>query len=233
MKHIFSILIFTFILHITLFSQTGTIRIAKPKPLPKKDTLIIPKRTFGILAHISGNYTFRANNKIGYEAGIALITRCSASIGLSYCVEEQYYQLSSYNMAEQKPETPFFYSQNHSEYLKLPLEIGSNGLIIGGIKSSITRNIYFGLGLCPEYLLKTKDEHERLKYGDFNQFNLAGSITLGITVKKNCRIGFTYSKDFFENMKDRKLYDVYGSATSKQKTKTKLLSFSVYYHFGL
>lgn len=232
MKRFYSILVFVLILPAGLFSQTGTIRIAKPKPVAK-DTVITRKVPLGISVHVSSNYTFKNNKKIGYEGGIAFVNGYPGphaySIGLSYCVEEQYYQLSSYNRDLLQANIPFSKSQNHSEYLKLNLKMGT---ALSFMASRAGGSAYFDLGLSPEYLLKTRDEHQRLNYADFRQYNLAGSITLGIPFKKS-NFTVTYSKDFFENLKDQKLYDSYGAVSGKQKSKTRLLSFSFCYYFGL
>lgn len=233
MKQIFSTFILVLLQHF-LFSQTGTIKIAKPV---KKDTVITPERLRFII-HAGSNYTFKSNRKIDYAIGISS-SQISfnnpnpshfSSMGIEYCVEEQYFEISAYNKAKQMAETPYSKSQNHSEYLKVPLQLGIT-MILAGVNSKNRGSLQFILGLKPEYLLKTKDENNRLVYSDFKQFNLAGSFTIGIPIKKHYRIDLGYSKDFFENLKDRNLYDPNGAITGKQKTKTNLLSISLNYGF--
>jgi hypothetical protein len=223
MKRSLSILTCALIFPLLSFSQTGTIKIAKPV---KKDTVINFKRPPLFTFSAGANYTLKKNTKIGYEATVLFRPYGHAfGIGIEYCQEEQYYELSAYNKDLMLPDNSFPKSQNRSQYLKLPLEFGCT-VSIGG-----TGNFYYALMLKPEYLLKMKNENNRLEYTDFNQFNLAGGFTFGVRVKKHYRINLTYSKDFFENIKDRNIYNSNGGITGKQKTKTNLLSFSVSYLF--
>jgi hypothetical protein len=225
MKRHFSV-IFCLLFNSFTFSQAGTIKVAKSE---KKDTMKVSGGTLALSSHISCNYTLKNNQKIGYEIGVSggqifNQKKYSYLIGLNFCTEEQYYTLSAFNPKEQKTEIAYANSQNHSTYLKLPVEIGAT------IRFSKKNAQYFGLGLSPEYLLKTKNEYHRLMYSDFYQFNLSGFFTLGIRIlHQHARISLTYSKDFFENLKDRNIYDSDGKITGKQKSKTDLVSFSISY----
>ena len=92
--------------------------------------------------------------------------------------------------------------------------------------------VYFTWGVTPEYLIKTKNQYGRLNYADFNQFNLSGYVALGTPLPKfNVKVYLSYSKDFFNNLKDNNVYNEQGIATGKQKSKTNLLSLSINYTF--
>lgn len=219
----FSILFFSLI-SIQLSSQTGTIKIVKPVT-PKKDTVLPPsKRGIVITTGISGNYTFKGNNKFGYEAEVCIPIHNALFIGLKYCSENQYYQLSAFNKETATQEPAYARSENRSDYLKVPI------VLMRDIQTGSRRHFLFSFGLVPEYLWKTKNQYGRLNYSEFNQFNLAGTISIGFPIFKNhYSININYSKDFFENLKDRNIYDQYGTTVGKQKSKTNLLSLSLSY----
>jgi hypothetical protein len=231
MKHL--ILFLILILSNTLLSaQTGTIKIAKPKS-EKKDT-IIPSRNKIIIIPSGGmNYTFKGNDKIGYEFGLALGSRPKnasahrASIGLQYCIEQQYFRTSEYVNENGEIRSPITKLQSRFEYLKLPLECGGMATFTGG---SFSGRFLLKIKLVPEYLLNMNNNDGMLHYSDFRPFNLAGGFTLG-TEFKHFRIGLSYSKDFFENLKNQKIYDSTKMITGIQKSKTNLLSFSVTYNY--
>jgi hypothetical protein len=228
MKNRYLILFFLFSLS-SVFSQTGTIKIAKPKPAVK-DPVIKSQEIYSFKPYITSNYSFKGNDKIGYEAGIVINRSIRKSmtgwwIGLSYCSEKQYYHLSAYDLKEQQAAIPYGSSQNTSAYLKLPMFINEN------LTTGKGRRLYIAFGITPEYLLKTKDEHQRLGYSDFRQYNLAGTISVGFYIRQRLLFETIYLKDFFENLKDRNLYDATGAAYGKQKSKTNLISFSAAYIF--
>jgi hypothetical protein len=225
-KHYFIILFLLFISNL-LLSQTGTIKIVKPK----KDTTLVLKRSTVILVTIGSNYTFKGNNKFGFDGGITFPIISPGHYfniysGLEYSHENQYYALSPYNKITSAQETPHSRSQNTSDRLKIPIGImyhfvyGSAGYALLSAK------------VLPEYLLKTKDQYGRLNYSDFNRFNLAAGISIGIHVLRHYAINIGYSKDLFENLKDRNIYDQYGTAQGKQKSRTNLLSLSLSYHIS-
>lgn len=226
MKRLYFFILFIFISSTLLFSQTGTIKIVKPVP-PKKDTVIaIPKKVITITTTITGNYTFKGNNKFGYDAEVSFPFHNVLFIGLKYCNENQYYQLSPYNKETLKQEIAYPKSENKSDYLKIPITIKTYMGANRGLS-----DVLFSFGLTTEYLLKTKNQYGRLNYSDFNRFNLAGTISLGIPIfRKNYSINVGYSKDFFENLKDRTIYDQNGAVLGKQKSKTNLLSLSLSYY---
>ncbi len=225
MKRIYISILFLSLSSILLFSQTGTIKIVKPIS-PKKDTVVTsPKRTIYITTSAASNYTFKGNNNMGYEAEVTIPFHNILFIGLKYSNENEYYQLSPFNKETFKQETPYQKSATKSEYLKLPIvvkeyyNIGKRGYFL------------FSFGLTPEYLIKTKNQFNRLNYSDFNKFNLAGTISIGHSIlRKYCSINLCYSKDFFENLKDKKIYDPNGAIVGKQKSKTNLLSLSLSYY---
>lgn len=221
MKHKF---LFFFLLFVSISSaQTGTIKIQKPKetPVPAKDSSFAEGRSS--IINVGCNYTFKNNRKIGFEAGFTMYPITGKShfgIGLQYCVENNYYELSAYNQHTHLADVGYLKSQNKSEYIKIPIEVyellhyGANGR---GAAS---------LGLAPEYLIKNKNEFQRLYTNDFNRFNVAGFVSVSF-VLKHFRIGIKFSKDVFENLKDRNIYDLNGVVTGKQKSRTNLISFSL------
>lgn len=217
------------------FSQKGTIKIAKPaqEVAPAKDS-VTPKKHPIIVGEEGVNYTFKGINKVGYCAGVTFIPRLRTDyrrsrlfIGIQYSAENQFYKLSAFNAHTKLPETPFDKSENKSEYLKLPIGLRGNFLIAAGA-------IPISIGLTPKYLIRNTDQNKRLGGSDFNQFNLAANISLGKTIrffgksiKTSWVLNFTYSKDLFENLKDRKIYDASGAVIGSQKSKTNLLSVSI------
>ncbi|OFY84211.1 MAG: hypothetical protein A3F72_14380 [Bacteroidetes bacterium RIFCSPLOWO2_12_FULL_35_15] len=225
MKRLSFFILFYSLVPYFLFSQTGTIKIVKPLP-PKKDTVVTPrKKAINFTTSISSNYTFKGNNKFGYDAEASFLFHNVLFIGLKYSNENQYYQLSPFNKETLKQEIAYSKSENKSDYLKIP--IGFKYQILTGSQG----RFLISIGLSPEYLLKTKNHYGRLNYSDFNQFNLAGTISLGIPIfRKNYSINVSYSKDFFENLKDKNMYDQNGAVLGKQKSKTNLLSLSLSYH---
>lgn len=226
MKRLYFFILFIFISSTLLFSQTGTIKIVKPLTA-KKDTVVTPrKKTITFTTSISSNYTFKGNNKFGYDAEVSFPFHNFLFIGLKYCNENQYYQLSPFNKETSKQEIAYSKSENKSDYLKIPITIKTSM----GTKRGLS-DFIFSFGLTTEYLLKTKNQYGRLNYSDFNQFNLAGTISLGFPIfRKNYSINVGYSKDFFENLKDRNIYDQNGAILGKQKSKTNLLSLSLSYY---
>jgi hypothetical protein len=214
--------------HYTLLSQTGTIKIQKAKP--QKDTIVAtPKTRIVVIANAGINYTLKKNTKIGYNFGIDLGPGNRGpyshlySIGFEYCVEEQNYLLSAWDKEYMAPAGFVERSGTRSHYLKVPFKIGSHMMI------NRFSNLLLGLGLKPEYLLKTQNKDRRLSYSDLAQYNLSGLVSLGMYFKKVYRIEFSYSKDFFENLKDRNIYDSNGAVTGKQRSKTNLLSLTLSY----
>lgn len=224
MKKAYSAFLFLLLFSFVANSQTGTIKIAKP-PAAKKDTIIPPKKKYiGIGIDAGSNYTFKGIHQYGYYADIRFPTHHFLFWGLGYAHEIEYYSLSAYNKETLKPELAYTKSVNQSDYAKLDLGISYNMAV--GARS----NFYFMLCLEPQYLLQTKNQYGRLNYSDFNKFNLAGSVSIGVPiplVHRRCSVHIRYSKDFIDNLKDKNLYNETGVAIGKQKSKTNLLSLSL------
>lgn len=223
-----AILVFLLITN-CLFSQTGTIKIAKP-PATKKDTIIPQKNQRAIITSVSSNYTFKGINQLGYEAEVLVgFYNNHCFVGLKYCNENQYYQLSSYNSETLLSETGYSKSENKSDYLKMP--IGFSTFLTGGNINVGNRGRFcLSMAIVPEYLLKTKNQYDRLGYDNFNQYNLSGYVALGIPIKKfNLSVNVSYSRDFFNNLKDKNVYNEQGAVIGKQKSKTNLLALSISY----
>ncbi|MDF2438579.1 MAG: hypothetical protein K0Q95_2955 [Bacteroidota bacterium] len=233
MKQLLALIIFSSVT--TVFSQSGTIKVAKPKPVPKKDTAAIVNviQVWSYKPFIASNYSFKDNNKLGYEAGISFNRSVNKSLagawfGLSYCAEQQFFELSSYDKQKQEKAAPFSQSQNKSEYLKLSMGVGEMLNLLGGRRRG---DLYIELGIVPKYLLKTSNEYNRLFYSDFRKYNIAGKVNFGFFIKRRLLFEMIYSHDFLENLKDRNIYDQTGAYIGKQHSKTKLLSFSASYIF--
>lgn len=212
-----------------LFSQTGTIKIAKPQET-KKDTVIPQKSYRAIMTSLSSNYTFKGINQLGYEAEVLVgFFNNHYFVGLKYCNENQYYELSPYNSETLLSETGYSKSENKSDYLKMPIGysafMASRGLYVGR-----RGNFCLTMAIVPEYLLNTKNQYGRLSYNNFNQFNLSGYVALGIPIRKlNLSVNISYSRDFFNNLKDKNIYNEQGAIIGKQKSKTNLLALSISY----
>lgn len=232
MKTIYSTILLLFA--ITLHAQTGTIKIQKPNP-PAKDT-VVPKRSL-LHLYIEGNYTFKQNKKYGMDAGYIYFPKAAAhnilGIGLEWDLEQQYYQLSPYNLKTMQPDIAYLHSETKSSYLKAQAAFRYPMFYSFGTmkrQSKKTNEICFITGIACKYLLKTDNEHRRLSYNDFNQYNFTGYVALDIIFGKgHYSFGAKYSGDFMENLKDRNIYNEYGFAVGKITSKTQLLSFSLKY----
>lgn len=226
MKHLFTLFLFVCLLHNTALSQTGTIKIAKPS---KKDTVVKKQTRLLILPFGGANFTFKQNDMLGWSAGMIFSRNKYQSayhyggIGIQYSEQYQYFKLSPYNTKTQETDIAYYRSQNRSEYIKLMAAYRTN-IIVG-------RNSSFSIDfeLTPSYLIKNKNEHGRLDANDFNRFNLAGTVGLGMKFFWNTRLYVFYSKSFFNELKDQNLYDATGVKTGSQKTKTDLLTLSLRY----
>lgn len=208
-----------------LVAQTGTIKIAKPKESNSKKDSLPPEKWFGTKLYASSNYTFKGNDDFGFEAGISL-GRYHQRIGIEYCFENQYYQISSFDSIRQTN----LKSKNQSSFIKIPWSFGADNMTFGTMRGSRNTRINFLLGVAGEYLLAYKNEDDKLKINNFNRFNLSWHFQLGYSIKR-VGISLKYSHDFFQNLKDIRLYDISGNAIGKQKSKTNLLSFSLSYKF--
>lgn len=222
MKRICFIVFIALLLSNSLFSQQGTIKIAKPE---KKDSVISKPKYYSLSAGVGTNYTFKKNNKVGYdfECGIFFSpwsTKVGYFVGVKYSFENQYFQLSPFDSKTLQVTNGYSKSQNKTEYIKLPLII-RRWLPLG------PSGINFTIGVEPQYCLKNKND--RLLTEDLNPFNLAGNIGIEIPIGKVYLFNFNYSRDFFENLKDRNIYNTAGEITGKQKTKTNLVSVGIKY----
>lgn len=222
MKKTYSAFLFLLLFSFVSYSQTTeTIKIAKPQPA-KEDKIIPQKRYMGIGLTAGSNYTFKGINQYGYFAEIHFPCHHLLFWGLGYAHENEYYRLSPYNTETLKPEQAYSKSENKSDYAKLDLGITYNMAI--GARS----NFYFLLCLEPQYLLQTKNQYGQLHYSDFNKFNLAGCVSIGIPLLQHrSSLHLRYSKDFIDNLKDKNIYNETGAIVGKQKSKTNLLSLSL------
>lgn len=227
MKRIYSTFLLLGLLVNLGLAQTGTITIAKP-PQPKKDTIAPPAPISLRVIYLEGNYTFKGNNRPGIDAGFMLFPKRIAhnmlGVGLEWDYEQQYYLLSPFNNETMAPDIPYNHSQTKSSYLKLqgvfryPITINRNG------------NLWFHTGIAGKYLLKTENEHHRLNYSDFHQYNMNWFFSMDVLFGKgHYAFGVKYSKDFFQNLKDRNIYNELGNAVGKINSKNQLLSVSLKY----
>lgn len=203
-----------------LFSQTGTIKIAKP-PAAKKDTVIPAKRYTALGINVGSNYSFKGINQLGYDAEVVLPLGHGLFWGVKYSHENEYYNLSPYNPEVVLQEQISGKSENKSDYIKVPVGVSYNMSM--GRKTSF----HFMAGLEGQYLFNIKNQYDRLKYGDFKKYNLAGFVGIGIPLRERFSVNFRYTKDFFDNLKDKNIYNNTGEIVGKQKSKTNLLSLSI------
>lgn len=223
-KKIYSILFVISLIATTSFSQTGTIKIAKPKstptPPPAQPKVKDPqRRALGI--GIATNYTFKGINQVGYDAEVLLPFVHQVFTGIRYSHENQYYNLSPFNSETLTQEQSSGKSETKSDYINIPLGV-SYRLAVGKMLSC---NVLAGIE--GQYLFNTKNQYGRLMSGNFNKYNLAGFVSIGIPVRNRFSINLRYTKDFFDNLKDNKMYNETGAIVGKQKSKTNLLSLSV------
>ncbi len=229
MKKVYSTILFLLVICVCSVAQTRTIKIAKPAAPPKKDT-VLPKKVKPYLwdFRAGSNYTFKGIDKVGYEAQVIFVR--GAYIGINYSHEIESYRVSAYNTEAQALQTPYSNSASSSDYIKIPFGVSTH-MAIGNAKLS-PPVFYLTLGLAPSYLLKTKNESGLLNDSNFNKFNLEGNVQIGFPIRKHYAINIGYTKDFFDNLKDKLLYNELGEAIGKQKSKTNLLTLSVSYRFG-
>lgn len=207
-----------------LFSQTGTIKIAKPQAA-KRDTVIAPKRQRSVGISISSNYTFKGINQLGYDAEVLLPLAHGTFWGIKYSHENQYYNLSPYRTETLMPDLLSGKSENKSDYIKMPIGIWYN-MSAGNMRRQLA-SFHLIIGLEGQYLFYTKNQYDRLKYADFKKYNLAGFVGIGIPFRNRVSINIRYTKDFFDNLKDKNIYNETGAIVGKQKSKTDLLSVSL------
>ncbi len=209
-----------------LLSQTGTIKIAK-QPVPKKDTIIPAKKNRTIGIYLSSNYSFKGINQLGYDVEVLIPFVHAIYWGIKYTRENEYYNLSPFGTETLMPNLLSGKSENKSDYIKMPLGLSYN-MCIGNIKrTKRSRNLHFMIGLEGQYLFNTKNQYDRLTYADFKKYNLAGFVGIGIPVREGFSVNFCYTKDFFDNLKDKNIYNEQGAIVGKQKSKTDLLSLSI------
>ncbi len=235
-KKIYSIVFATLLIATTALSQTGTIKVAKPKPTPKpipqKEPVQPVQHQKAILINAAGNYALKDINKMGYEAEVLLPLWNNLFFwGIKYSHESEYYNLQPYDTETSTSAFAYSKSISESDYLKMPIGfstfmVNHNVQISGGRR---TGNVCLSWGIAPEYLLKTKNQYGRLNYGDFNKFNLSGFAGIGIPIRQSFAINLNYSRDFFNNLKDNNIYNEIGTVVGKRKTKTNLVSISVSY----
>lgn len=201
------------------FSQSGTIKIAKPAPPEKKDT-IKPNRVRGIGLSAGTTFTFKNINEFGVEVSLlpAVIHHCYW--GIRYCREVEYYELTPFN-SEAVPQLHSGKSKNRFDYAKVaagvsyPFNFGRRG------------SIALTLGADGEYLFNVKNEYRQLKYSDFRKFNVAPFAGLSISIGYRFAVYVRYSKDVLKNLKDNRIFDANGILTARQKSNTDLLTFSI------
>jgi hypothetical protein len=230
MKQSFTLLLFVcFTFQIAMAQSTGTIKIAKPKADPTVSPKPTPK-ILTIVPFVGANYALKQNKKFGWDGGLIffpsfnkLQTNSEFGIGIEYSLQYQYYQLSSFNTKTSLAEIPFSKSENRQEYIKIPIQamspihMGSHSIVL------------FVLEATPTYLLKNKNEFNRLTISDFNQFNIAATFGLGFSSIAHTKLYFSYSKIILNELKDKNLYDNSGLITGSQKSKTSLVSLSILY----
>lgn len=226
-KKTYSIIFVILLIATTSSSQTGTIKIAKPKPIPTPAQAPPinnkPKRFLGV--GVGSNYTFKGINRFGYDAEILIPLAHQVFLGIKYSHENQYYNLSPYNSETLTLEQSNGKSENKSDYISMPLGASCN-IALGNTKRQlISCNVM--IGVEGQYLFNTKNQYDRLKYADFKKYNLGGFVSIGIPVRNRFSINLRYTKDFFDNLKDKNMYNETGLIIGKQKSKTNLLSLSV------
>ncbi len=219
------------------FSQTGTIKIARP-PAEQKDTLTplqpLTATVKAIGLSVAGNYSFKDINKVGFEAEASFpVIFQIFYLGLKYSKEFKYYSLQPYNPETTSEANHYSRSINESDYIKMPIAFNTflldkNASIATG--ASNQREVCLSFGIAPEYLLKTSDQHGRLNYRDFKKFNLSAFAAFGFPIRKtNFSVNLGYSRDFFNNLKDNNIYNTNGAVLGKRSSRSNLTTLSLTY----
>lgn len=225
MKQYSFIFIPLFIFPTLLCGQSGTIKIAKPKQ--EKEVIPPPsKNRIGIGFEAGTNYTFKKNDKVGYGAGILISPRTDRfyvpELGLAYSHEKQYFSLSGYNVETNTPQRAIARSQTTLDYLKLPIFLTYGHFVTGRSAGG-----HVAMGVIPKYLLKAANEDGRIRKEDLNEFNLAWCFKVRFPLGNRASLQIRYSKDLFENIKDRDIYTDTGAWINKQRSKTGLIEVSL------
>jgi hypothetical protein len=226
MKRHYSLLFLLFLCMIAT-AQKGTIKIKKPaepeKELPQLETPAPPRMQYCFI-DAGANYTFKQNNKIGSYASLSYggggRSCCGFSIGLGYSQENVLYGLSGYNSGTHVAEEAI--ARSHTESVFATLPIGVHGAFLNG--RTVTG---FVLGIEPKYLLSVKNEHDRLGVSDMNRLNMAWKAKLIIPLGKRFDLGLAYSRDFFQNLKNRRIDSSLGTFMGFQRSKTGMVSISL------
>lgn len=217
------------------FSQTGTIKVEK-KTVEKIDTtkkvqLQDPTiRAIGI--SVAGNYTFNDINKYGFETEVSIPFLDIFRFGIVYSRELNYQTLQPYDPELLSTAIHPTKSVVQSDYIKIPIGFSSfladaNPSFSSGSRS---REFCVSLGLAPEYLLQTKDQFGLLEDSDFRRFNISIYGTVGIPLGySNFSVNLGYSHDFFNNLKNDKIYNTTGEVLGKRKSRTNTTTLSITY----
>ena len=200
MQRIISILLILF--SFQLYAQKGTIKVAKPEEKKIRDSVVTPPsrpKIIVVLPEVGINYTFKENDKIGYEGGLHFMfspwsySRAYVA-GVKYSLEHQYFHVSPFNLQTGMPDTENLKSQARLEYLKLPLDM--RYVFAVGPQARFV----IDLGVEAKHLLKV--DNERLGLEDYNRYNLSGRIGVGFRVNRRRRVAISirYTNDFLENL---------------------------------
>lgn len=216
---LFSFLFITF--SCLLAQNTGTIKIAKPI---LKDTVVKKIKDARLYVSLGANYTFLKNNKIGYEFGVGyrITPHHLNGYDLSIIYSKEFRYFNKFN----SDNNSFFIekSQTTLEYIKIPLRM-SHSISLG---QSSNFRLAFGVG--GKYLFQVKNENNYFSLTKYNRYNGFFFFDIKIPIIRNIyNISISYSRDFFENLKDVSLYDNNNNVIGKQKTKTNLLSIAIVY----
>lgn len=225
MKQYSFISILLFIFPVLLFGQSGTIKIAKPKA-EKEAIPPPPKRGTVIRLEAGTNYAFKKNDKVGYGASVLVLPRIDRfyvpEFGIAYSHEKQYFSLSGYDLETNTAQKAIARSQTTLDYIKLPIFLTYGHFATGSRVSG-----HVAVGVIPKYLLKATNEHGRILKKDLNEFNLAWCFKTIFPLGKQIGLQIRYSKDLFENIKNRDIYTDTGVWINKQRSKTGLIEVSL------
>lgn len=212
MKQIIICLFFIITSCFGALSQTRTIKISKPT-VETQDSITV-KRKYSVTAVTGVNYTFKKNNKVGYDLGVLFPISTYKSyrrryfVGIKYSQENQYFKSIDLTV-----------DNVQNNYLGMPIGI------VKKLSLGAKTDLGLVLGLTPEYQVKLKSD--KLKDSHFNPFNVSANISLVFPIRNRFGIQVAYSKDIFGNLKSKNIYNLNGDKIGNQQSHTNLMTVAL------
>jgi|GEM_PF-6772630 len=214
----------------------GTIKVKKvqsandPKDMTSIDCGGVIGGRHSLNFCVRTNYAFKGNSKVGYEVGLNYCMLGMGAVGLygelQIASVQELFKLSSLKLVAGNPLESGIKLNTTMTWFKMPLMLGVDGSGKSGKDGSI------GFGLAPSYLINARSNEDLIRTSDFHRFNCDFIADFGMYLHKiNSTIGLRSSTGLLPGLKDEGVYDTAGNRIARQKSRTKLVSVYIYYHF--